>query len=198
MKIKVSNRVLDRAFGHPRGVLGRVGGAVMARVNAAQEARAVAIAGLDPGQHVLIVGCGPGVGLQLAAEAAPGAVLVGIDPSQTMRALAARRLAGTAARVQVRAGTAEATGCAASSIDAAISVNNVMLWHRSAAFAELFRVLRSGSPLVISVHQHVLDISAHRLTGEVTAAGFTLISSECRTRRFNSPAVEILARRAAT
>jgi hypothetical protein len=64
-------RLLDIAFGRPRGLLGRIGGAIMARGNADQEQRATDRAG--PGgrlvifvhRHVL-----PVTAAQLSAEAA--------------------------------------------------------------------------------------------------------------------------------
>lgn len=43
-------RALDAAFGHPRGVAGRLGGAIMARGNAEQERLAVQHAQLHPGE----------------------------------------------------------------------------------------------------------------------------------------------------
>lgn len=66
-------RLLDAGFGHPRGVLGRLGGALMALGNGEQERWAVEQAGLRPGHRVLAVGSGPGLGLRLAtAEVRPG------------------------------------------------------------------------------------------------------------------------------
>ena len=189
-------RWLDPAFGHPRGVLGRVGGAMMLRGNAEQEHRAVEQAVLRPGEHVLVLGHGPGLGLALAAAAVdPGGHVVGVDPSEPMRRMAAARCADQIARgvVEVRPGRAENTGCSGASIDVAISVNNIMLWDREAGFNELARVLRPGGRLVVTVHRHVLDISPDQLRDDARHAGFADITVTSRPRRFTSSAVELLA-----
>jgi arsenite methyltransferase len=192
-------RVLDPAFGHPRGPLGRVGGALMARGNVDQERWAVAEATLRPGERVLAVGHGPGVGVALAAaEVAPSGHVVGVDPSDAMRRMAAERCHAQIRQrtVELRSGTAEDTGCDGDSVDAAISVNNVMLWDREAGFAELARVLRRGGRLVVTVHRHVLAAAPEELLAAAEKAGFEAVSVRLRDRRFNSPAVEVLARRA--
>jgi arsenite methyltransferase len=191
-------RALDAAFGHPRGLAGRLGGAIMARGNAEQERWAVQHAELGPGAHVLVVGHGPGIGVALAADAVhPGGNVIAVDPSATMRDMATARCAEhiSAGRVELRDGSAEETGCADSGMDAAISVNNVMLWNRPAGFAELHRVLRPGGRLVITVHRHVLGVAPDQLHAEATAAGFTNLTLSLRERRLNSPAVELLAQR---
>src|SRR3954463_16552251 len=95
--------LLDAAFGHPRGLLGRLGGLIMSRGNAEQERRAVTLAAVRPGDTVLVVGSGPGVGLAEAARlAGPRGRVIGVDPSTTMREMAARR----SPTAEVRAGTA--------------------------------------------------------------------------------------------
>lgn len=191
-------RVLDAAFGHPRGLAGRLGGAVMARGNQEQERRAVDRADLRAGQRTVVVGCGPGVGAALAADrVGSDGYLLALDPSQPMRDMARRRCSDAIAEgvVEVREGTAEHIGCPDRTVDAAISVNNVMLWDRPAGFAELFRVLRPGGLLVLTVHRHVLGCPAEQLGTDATAAGFDDLELVERPRRWISPAVELTARR---
>ncbi|MEW2505007.1 class I SAM-dependent methyltransferase [Amycolatopsis sp. NPDC047767] len=160
---------LDRAFGHPSGLLGRVGGRLMSRGNAATEHRLVDLARLEPDETVLVVGPGPGVGLDAASRLA--AEVVGVEPSAEMRALCRERCGD---RVTLRDGTAARTGCAPGSVDVVLSVNNVQLWDdRTAGFAELFRVLRPGGRLLLSAHEKWLPVPRHDLAAEVTAAGFT-------------------------
>jgi arsenite methyltransferase len=152
----------------------------------------------------LIVGHGPGIGITLAADAVqPSGHVTGVDPSATMREMAAARcttagrvlLRDGTAELLLRDGTAERTECAAGSMDAAISVNNVMLWERPAGFAELRRVLRPGGRLVITVHRHVLGVPSEQLEAEASAAGFTNLTLSLRERWLNSPAIELLAQR---
>src|SRR3954447_23709211 len=59
---------------------------------AAQRAAVLEAVALQAGERVLDVGCGPGFLMRAMAEA--GAAVVGIDPSESMRALAARRCSG--------------------------------------------------------------------------------------------------------
>ncbi|GAA3560342.1 class I SAM-dependent methyltransferase [Amycolatopsis ultiminotia] len=160
---------LDRAFGHPSGLLGRLGGTLMAFGNAATERRVVEVARLEPDETVLVVGPGPGVGLAAASELA-GRV-IGIEPSDEMRGLCRERCGD---RVELRAGTAARTGCADTGVDVVLSVNNVQLWEdRAAAFGELFRVLRPGGRLLVSAHEKWLPVTRHELADEAAEAGFT-------------------------
>ena len=191
-------RLLDAGFGHPRGLIGRLGGALMAYGNAEQERWAVEQARLAPGQHVLVVGHGPGLGLRLAAAAvSPGGLVIGIDPSSVMRQMATARCAAAVAAgvVKLREGTAEDTGCVDASVDAVISVNNVMLWDRRAGFDELVRVLRPGGRMVITVHRMVLDVSPETLAQEAREAGLVDVAVGVH-RRQHGVKVELLARRA--
>ncbi|RRO14723.1 methyltransferase domain-containing protein [Saccharopolyspora rhizosphaerae] len=194
-------RVFDKAFGRPQGWMGWAGGSVMALLNVEQERWAVDRAALQPGERVLVVGHGPGVGLRLCADAVgPTGHVLGVDPSATMREMAASRcrVQVEAGVVEVRDGSAERTGRADASCDAAISVNNVMLWNRGAGFAELFRVLRPNGRLVLTVHRHVLDVPPRTLRSDAEAAGFSNVGLTARPRRLGSPAIELVATRPAS
>lgn len=92
-------------------------------------------------------------------------------------------------------GTAEKTSCTDQSMDVAISVNNVMLWDRVPGFTEILRVLRPGGVLVLTVHRHVLPDPVDNLRTHAVAAGFVDATLTERPRRWNSPAVELIARR---
>jgi len=195
----VVTKALDAGFGHPRGLLGKLGGMLMVLGNGEQERWAVERAALDPGQRALEVGPGPGLGLRLAAAGVgPKGHVLGIDPSPVMRDMATARCAAlvTSGVVELADGTAERTGCADSSLDAAISVNNVMLWDRDAGFAELARVLRPGGRLVVTVHEWVLDVTPEVLADEARAAGLAEVRAEVRPRQRNEPKVELVAVRA--
>lgn len=161
-------RVLDRTFGHPRGLLGRIGAAVMAWGNGPTERHVVDVARLTSGESVLVVGPGPGVGVQAAL--AKTSRVIAVDPAEDMLALTAARCPDA----ELRTGTAADTGQPDESVDVVLSVNNAQLWDdRTAGFAELRRVLRPGGRLVLSVHEKWLPVSRHELAAEATAAGFT-------------------------
>ncbi len=161
--------MLDRTFGHPRGLLGRFGGLAMAHGNAATEQRIVELAAIESGETVLVVGPGPGVGLKETARHAGRTI--GVDPSPEMLALAHRRCGD---KVELRRGTAEDTGEPDESVDVVLTVNNVQLWDdRAAGLAELYRVLRPGGRLLLSSHEKWLPVSRHELADEAAAAGFT-------------------------
>ncbi|SHF43341.1 class I SAM-dependent methyltransferase [Streptoalloteichus hindustanus] len=172
-------RILDPFFGRPTGLRGRLGGAVMARSNAASERHLVALAAPRPTDSVLVVGPGPGVGLAEVARVTNRGHVVGVDPSPEMlrrcRELCADLV--RAGRVELRQGTAQDTGAPAASFDVVLSVNNVVFWpDRPAGFAELRRVLRPGGLLVLSMHRTAMDAegySAEDLRADAEGAGLT-------------------------
>lgn len=167
-------KTLDSAFAHPQGKLGELGGKLMSRMNGPVEEQVVSLAQPAANETVLVIGPGPGVGLEAAGRRAGRAI--GVDPSETMLTESRHRCAGLIAdgRVELRHGTAEATGQETASVDVAISVNNVHIWeNRPTAFSELGRVLRPGGRLVVSVARWMLPITDHELVQEVSAAGFS-------------------------
>jgi ubiquinone/menaquinone biosynthesis C-methylase UbiE len=100
---------------------------------------AESIASLAPGATLLDIGSGPGTVLAGIGAAVPGATLVGVEPSEAMRAIAANR------GIDEIPGSAESLPLPDASVDLAISSLSMHHWEDpAAALRELRRVLRPG------------------------------------------------------
>jgi ubiquinone/menaquinone biosynthesis C-methylase UbiE len=152
---------------------------------------------IQPGDHVLDVGCGPGrLAVTFAQRTAPSGSVDGIDPSPEMinRATARARKHGVPARFQV--GYAQRLPFADDTFDAAactLALHHVADDDRQTAVAEMYRVLKPGGRLLIAEfqmgrgHRHPGPRWLRHSTGGedmikialdlVTAAGFAGISS---------------------
>lgn len=164
----------DRAFGEPTGVIGRVGGWIMARTNRRTAAWALDRLDPDPTDRLLEVGFGPGVGVEIATERLPGGLVVGVDPSTAM-AVQARdrnRPSVTAGRAALGLGVAEALPFPDDSFDKALAVNTLPLWEDPAAgLRELQRVLAPKGTIAIAFTPRFED-SAAGVPDQLTRAGF--------------------------
>ena len=98
-----------------------------ARGNAETERHVVGLADLNEQDVVLVLGPGPGIGLQAAGMRSTQ--VIGIDPSDVMLTSCRRRCAKLIeqGRVQLRRGVAEHTGQAADSVDVVLAVNNAQI-----------------------------------------------------------------------
>src|SRR5262245_10908746 len=86
-----ARHVLMRMFGRPRGLLGKIGGAIMARANRQCAAWVIYdVLRVQPGDGVLEVGFGPGVAIEQLVGAS-AARIAGVDPSEEMVAQARAR-----------------------------------------------------------------------------------------------------------
>lgn len=154
---RLSDKLLLRTFGHPTGLLGRLGGRIMARTNRDTVRRAIALLEIQPNDRVLEIGFGPGVGIELLARAATSGQVAGIDPSiEMLRQARARNAEAVAAgRVALRLGSAESLPFDDSSFDKALATNSMQLWPDTlVGLRELGRVLRPGGRLVLSFTRH--------------------------------------------
>jgi arsenite methyltransferase len=107
---------------------------------------------LGPGQNVLDIGSGPGLlACEMADEVGAVGSVDGIDPSQSVLALARRRRAPKgAAEIRFVAGDACALPFGGETFDAAVATQVYEYVHDApAALGEGFRVLRPGGRLLV-------------------------------------------------
>jgi arsenite methyltransferase len=106
-----------------------------------------AVLALEPGERVLDIGAGPGfLAAEMAAEVGPGGAVCGIDPSDSMLAIA-RRQEGP---VDYRVGDAVALPFADEHFDVAVCTQVYeYVEDIGAALAEARRVLRPGGRLLV-------------------------------------------------
>jgi arsenite methyltransferase len=105
------------------------------------------------------------------------AVVVGVDPSETMLIAAKHRSLDLveSGKVQLIQGDAASTHQPDASANVVLSVNNVQLWpDRQAGLAEVHRILKPGGRLIIAVHK---KWAPHDLVAEVEQAGFTDVTT---------------------
>jgi hypothetical protein len=104
-----SRQILMRMFGRPKGILGWLGGVIMARVNGDAAAQVIEMLNVRPDDMVLEIGFGRGVAIQLLLPRVPMGSVAGVDQSQEMVRLAAARNADALRnrRVDLRYGSAE-------------------------------------------------------------------------------------------
>ena len=137
------------------GTSGRLGGAVMARLNRDMEDAAVNELDPAPTDRVLAVGFGPGVGVAALVPRLPLGFVGGIDPSSAMIDQARRRnrAAVNEGRVQLVSAGAEAIPWPDDFFDGAVAVNSIQLWQPfDVSLYEVARVLSPGASLVTVTH----------------------------------------------
>lgn len=151
------DKLLYRAFGLPTGVLGRLGGKIMAGRRQLRIAEHVADH-LDvcPGDKVLEIRFGPGVAIQHMHERlGDHGLIVGIDPSEVMLQMASTRNAEAIDRGSVRlvSGTVTQIPFEDEFFDKGYAMNSFQLWpDKLAGLREIRRVLKPGGPLVLSFY----------------------------------------------
>ena len=89
--MNVMRNIMIHMFGRPRGVLGRLGGMIMARTNDGCGAWVTDLLGVAPTDSVLEVGFGPGAVIQRLSKRASAGHVAGVDLSREMVAQARAR-----------------------------------------------------------------------------------------------------------
>src|SRR5215831_18195525 len=173
--MRMVHRMLLRTFGRPQGLLGRVGGRIMARTNQQCAAWVIDLLAIQPHESVLEVGFGPGVGIQLLARSASAGYVAGVDVSAAMVAQATTRNAHAIARgrVDVRHGAVERLPFADHTFDKALAINSMQVWtDAEAGLREMRRVIKTGGKIALGFTPYSGQ-SKRGLPEMLTAAAFT-------------------------
>src|SRR6516162_4813236 len=150
-----SRDLLMRMFGRPRGLLGRLGGHIMARTNENCGAWAIDLLEIRPDDRVLEVGFGPGV--LLARLSALTTHIAGVDRSREMIAQARARNANAIERggVVLHRAPADSLPFKAHTFDKALAVNSMQVWPDPVAgLREMHRVMKPGGTVALAFTRH--------------------------------------------
>jgi ubiquinone/menaquinone biosynthesis C-methylase UbiE len=162
-------------FGRPQGVLGRLGGIIMSRMNAACGAWVTELLDVRPNDTVLEVGFGPGVTIGRLSKLAPRGSVDGVDPSHEMVEQASARNATAIqnSRVDLQRGSVDGLPFDQDSFDKVLAINSMQVWPDAlAGLREIRRVMKPAGRLALGFTAHSGQLN-EGLTELLTAAGFT-------------------------
>lgn len=153
MVMNPMDALLQRMFGRPSGLLGRLGGRLMTGDDKREMAEwALSELDVEPTDHVLEVGFGPGLGIEAATAVTPGGFVAGVDYSREMVEMARNRNteAINAGHVDLRYGSVDDLPYEDAIFDVAFSVNSMQVWPEEiAGLEELRRVLKPGGRVAL-------------------------------------------------
>ena len=162
--------VIARQSGHPRGWLGRTIAAIMVHETAAINRTVITALNVEPGDHVLDIGCGSGLSIALLAPLVPQGSVSGIDPSAVMIDRAKARNSGqiAARRAMVAVASVEQLPFVEDTFDAVMSVHTLYFWtDLKLALTEIARVMRSDGRLVLAFRTGANPAATARFPSEI-------------------------------
>jgi ubiquinone/menaquinone biosynthesis C-methylase UbiE len=190
-------------FGHPRGFLGRVAGAIMAVENRARNQWAVSLLDAQSHDQILEIGFGPGLAIQALAQTTATAFIAGVDESLVMVKQARKRNAAgiRSGRVALEHGSVEQLPHADATFHKVLAVNSLHHWPEPATnLCEVRRILKPNG-LVVIVEQprgaagnEQVQGRADELATLLVAAGFQNIQRTFHSMR-PAPSIGMIAMR---
>ncbi len=156
MLLRMKAKVISKVFFD-----GPAAGLMAKRLEKNREGEAEAIEELAPapGDHVLAIGFGPGIGIELLAPRV--ARVAGVDPSKAMVKIASDRCRELidAGRVELARASADDLPWGDATFDGVLTVNTIQLWDPfEESVAEVARVMRPGARLVSYTHDWAIEM----------------------------------------
>jgi arsenite methyltransferase len=159
--------VLVPQLARPHGAFGHLVASLLNRGNRDMNLHVLGALEVAPGERVLELGFGGGVGLALLLAHEPSVKASGIDLSREMLQRCRRRFGDRVALVE---GTVEALPFADAAFDKVFGVNVSYFWpDLSRALAEVLRVLAPGGSFVLGIRppealrRFQFDVAGHRV-----------------------------------
>lgn len=177
-------------FMRPRGFAGWLVGWEMTlrSSNRKRNVWAVGLLEVEPTDHVLEIGFGPGIAIRELSRRATHGLVCGVDHSEVMVRQATRRNADAvrAGRMDLRCGSAEHLPAFAEPFDKVLAVNNMGMWRDpDERLKELHRLMQSGGRIAIVSQPRCPGATAEttvaagrEIAARLTEAGFTCIRSD--------------------
>ncbi|XP_029361604.1 uncharacterized protein LOC115045825 [Echeneis naucrates] len=195
---------VGKQLGHPtRSAAGWLVSKFLTLSNHVLEENAVQLCGIQPGDTVLEVGHGPGLGLQSAAKllTEPSGRLIGVDYSEYMHQVASERLKELLARGKVTLHHCDvaAMPLVDSTVDKVFHCNCYYFWpDLKKGASELHRVMKPGGLMVTTLRlSNIATLAAKRvMPGEnwrpeaymaaLRDSGFTDVKMEDKRHKHNT------------
>ncbi|MCY8072739.1 class I SAM-dependent methyltransferase [Bacillus inaquosorum] len=170
--------MLSKKFSKPKGVFGMIAGYIMAAENRTLNQWTIDQLGITRGDSILEVGFGPGYCMQQVLKREKDVDLHGIDVSEVMLKLAARRVKSNP--VRLIQGSVETFPLIDSFYNKVISVNNYTIWNdQTKGMKQIYRALKPGGKAAITMQPREADASPKKtksfgkqMIADFKAAGF--------------------------
>jgi ubiquinone/menaquinone biosynthesis C-methylase UbiE len=171
----ILDSLLMQMFGRPKGVLGRLGGFILARTKRDFIQWAIHLLKVQPNDKVLEVGFGPGVGIEILTTVTSISYVAGVDSSKEMveQAIIRNAKAIEAGLVQLHCGSVEKLPFADDTFDKALAINSMQVWSDAmVGLRSMWRVIKVGGFLALGFTHHSGQ-SSTGLTEMLVNAGFS-------------------------
>jgi len=149
--------LLFSQFSKPKGVIGKIVGYIMYRENAGITKWTLSFLDIQPDEHVVEIGFGPGYCIRNLCKTYKGLHVTGLDPSEAMVEEAGRRNQTwvNEGRVELREAKAGEVDGVREPIDKIVTINNITYWEDPVrTLGELKSKMRKAGRIAITLQPH--------------------------------------------